>query len=505
MANTPFTPQPGFFADNTKFLSTGSWRSGSLVRFYEGQWQIRHGWERLMLDKLLGVCRNIFSWSGTLSVTTIAFGTHQTLEVWLSGAHSEITPLAFVPGEIDGTGGAGYGTGAYGVGPYSAPSTADYFPLTWSFGAFGTWLISNPRGQGVFIWKNDFGLRAVPLVGAPAECTYMLCLSQRQVMCFGCNEEISGIFNPLAIRWSDIENIEGVPAWTTSSGNNAGEYILEGGGRIVCARRVGEYVFVWTDVGIYRGTYIGAPEETWRFEFVAEGCGAIGPNAPIIKGQMAAWISPDKQFWQCSLGGVPSVIECPIRSMFFDHYAQGQNDKIVGCTNAAFQELLWLYADDRDGLECSREIGIGANGWFHGRMARTAAIDTGPTEFPVKTDVTGNVYWHEKGHSADGAALAGFIESNDYYVAEAENCVNFGGCWPDLKEQIGPLKLTLYSRENPQASERTHGPWTLSPGQARRSFRVSGRLVRVRFDFDSAPAYARGGKFEFDTAAVGGR
>lgn len=333
----------------------------------------------------------------------------------------------------------------------------------------------------------------------------MLCLSQRQVMVFGCNEEVSGVYNQSCIRWSDVENIEGAAAWTTTSDNNAGEFILEGGSRIITARKVGQYIFVWTDVGLYLGTFIGAPDETWRFELQAENCGAIGPGAPVVRGQLAAWISPDRQFWSCPLGGVPTVMECPIWFEFKDHVSQGQDDKIVGTTISTYREICWMYPDDRDGLEVSREITVGANGWFSGGLARTAAMDASPTVFPVKVDAAGNCYWHEKGHSADGGAMAGFIESNDFYIGQADGGLLINGCWPDLKEQIGPLKLTLYTRENPQAIERVHGPWTLSPGQSRRSFRVSGRLARVRFDFDSAPAFARGGKFEFDTAAIGGR
>ena len=91
-----------------------------------------------MLDLLGGVCRSVFPWTDTLGTLNIAFGTHQTLEIWQSGAHTDITPATgFTPGQIDGTGGAGYGTGAYGVGNYGEPSTVDYFPLTGSLGAFG--------------------------------------------------------------------------------------------------------------------------------------------------------------------------------------------------------------------------------------------------------------------------------------------------------------------------------------------------------------------------------
>ena len=77
--------------------------------------------------------------------------------------------------------------------------------------------------------------RAVALAGAPTSCSFMLVNEQRQVMAFGCNEELTGDFNPLCIRFSDIENPED---WTTSPSNNAGEVILKGGGRLVSAEMI---------------------------------------------------------------------------------------------------------------------------------------------------------------------------------------------------------------------------------------------------------------------------
>jgi hypothetical protein len=84
----------------------------------------------------------------------VAFGTHSRLHVWKGGVFADITPAGFTAGAADGAGGAGYGTGAYSSGAYSEPSTSDYFPLTWSFGAYGQNLIACPRGQSLFRWSN---------------------------------------------------------------------------------------------------------------------------------------------------------------------------------------------------------------------------------------------------------------------------------------------------------------------------------------------------------------
>jgi hypothetical protein len=502
MTQTPFQLPTGLVADDTTFAAPGRWRDAQMVRFYENNWQVRFGWEQMMLDLLGGVCRAVFCWSDQFATLNVAFGTHATLEIWSGGAHVDITPVSFLPGAIDGAGGAGYGTGAWNVGPFGAPSTASYFPLTWSLGAFGVWLMANPRGQTIFYWQNVLANKAIPLPNAPAQVTYMLCVPQRQVMAFGCNEEVSGVFNQSCIRFSDIED---PTVWNTLPSNNAGEVILPGGGRIVCARLVGNYVFVWTETALFLGTYIGSPDQTWSFDKVADNCGSISPGAPIVKAQLATWISPDGQFYACVLGGVPQIVPCPIRTDLVGHVSTGQQDKIVGGTISTYGELTWFYPDARDGLECSRDITVSQQGWCRGRLARTAWADSGPQPYPVGTGPGRMAYWHEKGNSQDGAPLTGFIESNDFYLSEAAGGVMVNGVWPDFRQQQGVLQLTIFTKDWPQGAERQHGPFTMQPGMLQKSIRVAGRIARIRYDWSAAPCYARAGRQEFDVAAIGGR
>jgi hypothetical protein len=502
MRNTPFNPPPGLTNNDTLFASPGRWANGSLARFFQQGWQVKNGWERLTLDNLGGVCRAVLPWTDAADNLNIAFGLHNGLKVWQSSIVWDITPAAFVAGMIDGTGGRGYGTGAYGVGTYGTPSADAYFPLTWSLAFYGGELMANPRNQTIFTWNAITPNIAIPLANAPARVTYMVTNAQRQVMAFGCNEEIGAVFNPLCIRWSDIED---PTDWTTAANNNAGEWILESGGRIVCARVVGDYVFVWTTSSVFLGTFIGAPGQTWKFEQIGANCGSISPGAPIVKSQTVAWITPDRTFWTCVLGGAPQQVECEIRTMFNDHITQGQDDKIVGSSVSAYSELTWFWPDDRDGFECSRAITYSPDGWSRDILARTAYADTGPQPLVIGVSPDGQAFWQEKGNSADGGVLTGFIESTDFYLDQAEGGVLVNGLWPDFKNQIGQIYLTIYTREFPQSTPRAHGPWPLAPGMMKRSFRLSGRIARVRFDWSSAPAYARGGQPMFDVQAIGGR
>jgi hypothetical protein len=501
--NQPFQPAQGLDSDDTTFNELGRWLNSSLIRFYNGSWQTKGGWERLTLQALKGVCRSTLAWTDFSDILGVAFGLHNGFEVWRDNLLYDITPSPWTDGEIDGTGGRGFGTGAWNVGTYGTESDTEYYPLTWSQATWGDQVVANPRGGMIYQWDGTTADVLVQVPNAPAEVTYMLVVPQRQMIAFGCNEETSGTFNPLCIRWSDIED---QTDWTTLPTNNAGEYILQSFGRIVTARVVGDYILVWTTVGLYLGTYLGNPGQTWQFDKVGDHCGAISPGAPIVQGQNVMWIAPDLTFWTYSLGGVPSQIVCPIRSMFTEFIAPGQQDKIIGTAVAQFQEIGWFYPDTRDGFECSRQLCLGPDGWNRDLLQRTAWIDAGPQSNPIGVDPQGDVYLHEKGNSADGQPITGFIESADFYLGDAEGGLMVNGVWPDFKGQIGPLSLTLYLRDHPQAATvRTKGPFVMTPGQERLCLRATGRIARVRFDFSSSPAYVRGGKPEFDVAAIGGR
>lgn len=128
---------PGLSADDTSFTAAGRWADGSNIRFWRGRPQVIGGWERLVDTPLTGVCRSVRSWTDQAAVLNVAFGTHSRLQVFKGGGLYDITPTGLATGLVDGTGGQGYGTGAYSTGAWSEPSSGDYFPRTWSLAAWG--------------------------------------------------------------------------------------------------------------------------------------------------------------------------------------------------------------------------------------------------------------------------------------------------------------------------------------------------------------------------------
>lgn len=436
---------------------------------------------------------------------TITFTGPATSGATGGGAAVVITPQVELPaGAEHGTGTAGYSTGAYGVGAYSEPSISDYFARTWALDTYGESLMASPRGGTIYWWRNNTAERAVALAGAPKSCSFMLVNEQRQVMAFGCNEELTGDFNPLCIRFSDIENPED---WTTSPSNNAGEVILKGGGRLVSAEMIGPYLFVWTDNALYLGTFVGDPSQTWRFDLVGGKCGLIGPNAAIVVGQTAFWPSPSQQFHSCTLGGAVDVLPCTVRDDFFENLSASQADKIVASSCAQFSEIRFDYPDGRDGFENSRYVAacLRDMAWTRGNMARSAYVDSGPSVSPIGVTPGGDVYWHERGHTADGAPLSWFLESADQYIDEDRRHMMLRDVEPDFENQIGPVSLKVITRDFAQSDDQEWDPVMLAAGQDFADFRAEGRFIRTRWEGSSAPSFARFGRCSFDAIRTGQR
>ena len=452
--------------------------------------------------------------NGTFTVTAV------TVDSWSfvagSGANASVSgggagaqaanQRALAVGAIDGAGGAGYGTGAFSTGGFSQPSAADFFPRTWAFGAWGQNLLACPRGGTIYSWTNGTGTPAAALLNAPAKVSHMVAAAQDQVFALGCNQEVSGIFNPLCIRHCGVR---ANTVWNTALTTTAAEYVLPGGGRIVAGRVLGSNLLVWTGSSLFLGVYVGSPNQIWRFDKVGDKCGLIGPNAAVVVGQRAYWVGPDLQFYSYGLGGQAHAIDCPIRDAFAANLAAGQGDKIVASSTSTFQEIRFDYPDAREGSENSRyltlvESGDDAGAWARGIEARTAYVDAGPAAYPVAADPGGRALWQERGMSNDGAALPWFLETTDQVLA-LDQTQMVRGLWPDLIGQVGPVNVTVFARLKPQSVESVRGPYAVAAGQARVDIRAAGRLFRLRFDGNSAPAACRWGAPVFDAAPAGGR
>lgn len=502
----PFSPLPGINSDDTTFAAGGRWADGNNVRFRDGVARTIGGWLEFadFNTTTQGRVRNMFAFRRS-GATAIAYGA-----------------------SVGNFGGSSSGLFiSNGIGGANNRSAAG-FPVSishWSFGTWGEDLIACPKEGTVHVQSGVANATAIE--NAPDQVTGILVTPERQVLAFGCNEEVSGTFNGLCIRGSDIEDYDD---WTTSSSNNGFEHILDGSaGQIVKALQVGAYIAVWTQNGLHVGQFIGDPGQTYRFDLVATNCGLIGPSAVTIADGVAYWVANDKRLFRWVPGSMPAPVPCPVFKDYRDNLARDHRDKIVVSTVSQFGEVWIFYPDNRDvATENSRYIAycIAESAafqrpvWFRGTMARTAQLDSGMLSDAIASasysgqtiaaDTDGNVMVQEYGYRASmgsgDLARDWFIQSADFYLNESSKRMMIRGIIPDFEDQVGEVTLTLYMRDRPQSSAVAKGPYALETGTTKKDFRASGKIAAVKFSGGEASgSFARFGKQLFDAVPMGER
>jgi len=508
---------PGLIEDETGFkVANAGFVGVDGVRPHRKGMQTVRGYESYTTDTFEGICRGLFAWVDNANLQNVAVGTHTGVYVEVGGGLYDITPggegLLLEDGQEllaeddtplvtespngfeDGYGGAGYGSGGYGEGPYGTADASIRGVHTYSFGQYGQNLIANPRGWGIYQWQNDITINAQPISGAPEQVDSIL-VTDRHIIAYGCNEEVSGNYNPRAIRWCDFETITD---WTTGTADNAGEFILDNTGKIVRAMELGQAIYVWTNDGVYLQQFVGAPGQTYFFTRIASGCGLIGPNAIVKLGQTTYWMAPDKKFWQLSYGMAPARMPGPIEKDMADNIALAQEEKVYASTRSEFEEVRFYVPDKRDALEdeCSRYFAYNTRDkkWFAGLHSRTADLDDDALAYPIATDTEGNLYFEEKGNSANGGRLTRSCKTGFFYLRKGARVIMLRRLWPDFDDWQGNISLTVHSKMSPNGAETAHGPYTIRPTDEVIDLdNICGAMFALEWSCDAAPAFWRFG------------
>lgn len=492
---------PGLITDDTAGAAEGGWIDADGVRFHAGKPQTLGGWESITFDRVAGVPRGLHAWSDNSGAPLLAVGTHTGLYVYSGGGLYNITPTGLAAGLADGVGGAGYGTGAFGMGGFSMPSNVEYFPRTWAMSEWGQDLIACPRGGALYHWAaGNISGPAQPIAGAPAQAAGCFVTAERMVVAYGAHDGTAA--DPKRIAWSDQEIMTD---WTPSARNMAGDFRLMAGGRIVGHAISPAGPLLFTDQALYAMRFTGDPLTVYAFgEPLGLGCGLISPLGAISAAGRVFWLSNAGQFFQWS-GGAPEPISCPLLGTLLNNLSWVQADKIYAFVNAEHNEVSWAYPDRRDGDEISRYLtynwidGV----WWAGRTTRTAWRDraAGVLAHPAAVDRAGGLYWHERGVTADGGALQWELLSGWLDAGDGETLMDLGGVLLDFQAvgrpsapAQGVIRVAIeYQYAHDDADTvRIAGPFILSSGR-RRDVRIKAARYRYRFSGMGAPCSIRFG------------
>jgi hypothetical protein len=318
----------------------------------------------------------------------------------------------------------------------------------WSNDNFGEDLLIAPRGGAIYYWDATAGVstRAIALSTAadnagfdgdfvPNNTNQIIGSSiQRFAIAFGANTydpaDSETPFDPLLVRWSDQENpFEWVPAVT----NQSGEYRLNIGSFIMCARSTRQEILVWSDAAIYSMQYLGPPY-VWGFQLLQDNITIMSPNASITVNNVTYWMGTDKFF---SYSGRVETLPCALWQYIFDDINKDQSFQVFAGSNEGYNEVWWFYCSSESNVIDSYVIyNYIERTWAYGTMSRTAWLDSGLRQFPMAADtVNYRVLYHEANvDDVSGLTpipIAAHIQSSDFDIGDGHN---FGFVWRILPD-----------------------------------------------------------------------
>jgi hypothetical protein len=258
---------------------------------------------------------------------------------------------------------------------------------------------------------------------------------QRFVIAFGANPYDPGnantTFDPLLVRWSDQENPY---EWVPSVTNQSGEYRLNIGSYIVCARSTRQEILVWSDAAIYSMQYLGPPY-VWGFQLLQDNISIMGPNASITVNNVTYWMGTDKFY---RYNGRVETLPCTLRQYVYQDINQAQNFQVYAGSVEGYNEIWWFYCSANSN-EIDRYVIYNYldNVWYYGNMSRTAWLDSGLRTYPMGADTANyRVLYHENGvddvSGLTPAPIVSYVQSSDFDIGDGHN---FGFVWrilPDL-------------------------------------------------------------------------
>lgn len=495
MAYISVSLAPGFYSLGTDYSSKGRYRTGDLIRWYQGVVQPIGGWRERSAEAVDGVARAALTWGDNAGQAWISVGTNSHLfAMTRSGDLHDITPAGFTPGAVDASAGGGYGTATYGTGIYGIPRPDETNVLpaaSWSLDTFGENLVAVMDSDNkLYEWTLDTMAPADPITGAPD--AYALVTTQEGILMALGADDGDGL-NPRYIKWSGLQNNTD---WTPTATNQARDQLLQTQGRIMLGKRVSDGVLVLTDEGAFRAQYVGPPF-VYTFARVGSGCGAVSRQACAVTQSAAFWMGRNGFF---QYNGFVEPLPCEVQDYVFSDINDAQLSKVCAVLNPDFNEVWWLYPSGAS-LEINRYVvfnymeGI----WYHGTLDRTCGTGSnGVLQYPIMVGLNGLVYDHEIANSKDAREPA--FRTGPLEIGAGDNVIMLKRFIPD-ERMAGAVSVKFYARQFPNAPLTEYGPYDATTPA---DLRITARQLEVEYIGDPDIDF-RVGDFRFEVQPGGKR
>lgn len=469
-------PPAGVFRNGTLYQAKGRWHDANLMRFQQDQVKPVGGWQlRSSAAAFSGAARAVLSWRDNSNSRWIAVGTHSNLYAQdEAGANHDITPSGFTVGLADATQNLGYGGGPYGAQSYGVPrpNTVAYLPATvWSLDAWGEDLVGCTDADGkIYLWTLNPATPAGLVSGAPTACQGLVVSEEGFLFALGAGGDAR------KIAWCDQQNIT---LWAADATNQAGDYDLTTVGALQCGKAVAGGVLAFTDVDVWRASYIGAPL-VYGFSRVGSGCGVISKGAVSARDSIAAWMGRGG-FWLFD-GQSVQPLDCDVQDYVFSDMNADQASKVTAVHLADQGEVWWFYPSSASD-ECDRYVAWAyresarqqRNVWTIGTLSRLGGSGRGVYPTPLMVDAGGYLYEHETGVSYGGAEP--YIETGPIELGQGDLQAEVQRLIPDELAD-GDVTATFYGRLWPDGPETVLGPLIVTSPT---DLLFQAREIRVRF------------------------
>lgn len=434
---------------------------------------------------------------------------------------------------------SGWGVGPWGAGGWGtgqALPSGSGTPITavdWTGFNWGEILITCPAGQAIYQWGPESTLQNAQIISAAPIVADGICLAQPEQILIawgvaaGQNNQTGsigtianiGVLNPLRMVWSDAGNFSN---FTAASNTLAGGFNLSSGSRIVSVVQGANQFAVFTDIGVWSGTFVSVPL-VFSIVEVMKGCGLIGRHAAGVLGTSFYWMGQN-QFFTMAAGGVPQPIKCTIWDDVFQNINRAFFKNVVFYSNAAFNEIGWFYpsAASLTG-ECDMlaKYDVMAGIWDINPIGRSAWMDQSVLGQPIGTSNGTNsvgigfIYQHETSPDADGAALNWFIQTGDFVIGTGDEFQLIDYWVPDMRygykgsPQTAQAQITFFMKGFPSDGQPgnnpvvTQGPYTFTQATNFIEPRMRGRLFSMRIEGLDVGSFVRLGLMRYRSCPDG--
>lgn len=483
---------PGVFKNGTRYQAKGRWWDSNLVRWSEGSTQPIGGWVKVLdsndtpLD-LTDPIRGLLSWRSNAEAPYMAMGTKDKVYGFTGGILTDITPAGWVTGADDAASTKGqYDVGNYDLGLYGQGSDfgtgAVVEANSTAFDSFGEQLIVCAYADGsLWYWDLNVSNNLVLLhAEAPINCTSVVVTPERFVVGLGGQGQVAGLEDSAAdgrrVIWCDQENYS---QWSPIvAGSQAGDFLLAGGGQLMCGARNRTETLLWTDMNIYTMRYIGG-NLIYSFATAGANCGIISRRAKAVVDGRAYWMSHHGFF---SYDGFAKPLYSEISDAVFNDMNRYESSKIACWSISEFNEIWWSYPSGNS-TENNKVIVYNyvedhwSGPWD---IVRTDGIDRSVFGESIMVDSQGGVYFHESGSEMldedDSTPLVPFVESGPFEIGQGDRLMTINRYIPD-ETTFGDMDATLFAGMSP--TDPVEDEASITVGEIS-DVRLTGRQVRLK-------------------------